>query len=90
MKLPGEVDCYSMVSTLIATFLFYIATRSCSSSSFFIYLLRLISIVISSVFWQHSLTALTMLDIVYEVISQPYKFKSTDERLLNFSKQLAR
>ena len=58
------------VSTLMATFLFYIDLRNCYSSSCFISRFRRMSIEISAVFWQHSLTAFTILAIVYEVKSQ--------------------
>ena len=83
-----KLDDYS--STFIATFLFSILARNCSNNSFFISLFRLMSIVISSVFWQHSLTAFTMFDIVSDDNSQFSRFKSTEDRLRSFKRQLAR
>jgi hypothetical protein len=82
--------CWSNVSTLIATRRFDSDRLSCYSNYFFISLLRRISIEISSVFWQHSRTAFTIFDIVSDVRSQFYKFKSTAERLRSFKRQLAR
>jgi len=54
----------------MATLRFYIDALNCYSSYFFTSLLRRISIVISSVFWQHSRTARTIVDIVEESKSQ--------------------
>ena len=84
-----KLECSSL-STFIATFRFSIDALSCYSNSFFTSLFLRMSIVISSVFWQHSRTARTIVDIVEEFRSQFYRFRSTDDKLLSFSRQQAR
>lgn len=82
--------CWSKLSTLMATRRFDSERFNCYSNYFFISRLRRMSIDIYYVFWQHSRTAFTMFDIVSDVKSQFYKFKSTDDRLRNFKRQLAK
>lgn len=81
---------FCSLSHFIATFLFSIEARNCSNNSFFISRFRRMSIEISSAFWQHSLTARTIFDIVSELNSQFSRFKSTEDRLRSFRRQLAK